>query len=1190
MDWLIAHEHDTDIDEIISHAESYTTGTLLKWTNILQGYQERYFELRGKQLLYFKTISDATQKPNAPRGSIFLSNYVLEELVVGGNPLTFEIKRKKRVATGKAAEKSEFYLKARNEDEKNVWCAALRLIINDTPSPLNISLSRSRLDDSLLLHSDVTPSAVSQKTHDVSTVGVPSLYLDLSSSSSSITSLESAGITSNLLAHPITPTATLRVGSIPPSAPNLVVTTGSSIVSSEQLNAIVDTHAHTAHLITPMVASILPSAPPLRSTTSTNTSSVPSVPAPLPNAINDTHTHTADNNNRTLFLIISFALFVHTISCLYVGYHTGHVVPNVTVVSTFDARVGTAIDIYAFLFEGVIYPGNGEAPPIESIFNRVIVDCLVVPFLVVPFSEIVPPGSFIADFWPVLLVVSCIILVSFLSMISQLPFLYNIFKCAAIYFHNWTYVFASPFLFFSGILLLDQARAYVLYPYVFFYFRAGMVCFLGVVAGLLSIMHWMFTVQQLISVTSSTFLFISGICCFFLAEDVSAFNYKKMAFFCYGLSMFFELCLIISLKGLSLIQVSSFVYTMDTKRLACALLILNRLQSAHDTIWKRPFLVTDHLINFLLIIFATNVGFFPVIRLIKTYLLQIIINRNAIHMFFYVFAAGVLGYVSLFPYMPILTYYFVYECLSIALIYFFKICDIDNGTEFPPVQGYLEIYYKFFIDFEVCRPLVTGRLPGASPTLSFRTENEEIVYKQSTWHYRTQSRLYAVLLASLWHAPEVASGVHLWLQFGVFTESTEFRQSTFQLFHITLQLMFLYYLIGRNDPIGYCISATYPVFLLHPLQKRVTKEFIPGIFFLYLGGYLIIPMLFGGSHTSVSIMTHYYIMSIRFILGCFFISQACNFLSHFCLRCKEALLRVIQYTLDFIQYICAFANKIIPFFNVTSQTGRFVLPVICAYFFIKQFFSCPFSLSSLGFLFASGTSVVIALIMLSSLLDRQDLETLGTDLYVQLDCGLSRIIWKIVFQLFVKAVYPFFRSVFRGFVHLHHFCVFSVYQSFRTFYTYIVGLLSHLGCGIYIIWSHPSFFFFMSISLTWFGYEMHSGHLKDIELNKKILEIRNELLTYTSTYMSTCYNIFKVFIDIVLSFSAHFQLNLVVVTEELSSWYMALIGDTQNVSIFFFQRTNFAWTFYVGNLVLGKFGVFKYIRMKIIALPGLSIT
>lgn len=83
-------------------------GNLLKWTNYVFGWRERYFVLKGSVLLYY------IRKGDAARGKIHLG---VATLNVTANDYRFEID------TGSAI----FYLRAETKEKKDEWVKAIKL-------------------------------------------------------------------------------------------------------------------------------------------------------------------------------------------------------------------------------------------------------------------------------------------------------------------------------------------------------------------------------------------------------------------------------------------------------------------------------------------------------------------------------------------------------------------------------------------------------------------------------------------------------------------------------------------------------------------------------------------------------------------------------------------------------------------------------------------------------------------------------------------------------------------------------------------------------------------------------------------------------------------------------------------------------------------------------------------------------
>jgi len=106
-------------------------GELLKWTNYVLGWRERYFVLKGSVLLYY------IKKGDKIKGKIHLS---VSSLNATSNDYRFEID------TGT----SIFYLRAHTKEKKNEWVKAIKLAkfeaeskMQNNPEILNSNINGS---------------------------------------------------------------------------------------------------------------------------------------------------------------------------------------------------------------------------------------------------------------------------------------------------------------------------------------------------------------------------------------------------------------------------------------------------------------------------------------------------------------------------------------------------------------------------------------------------------------------------------------------------------------------------------------------------------------------------------------------------------------------------------------------------------------------------------------------------------------------------------------------------------------------------------------------------------------------------------------------------------------------------------------------------------------------------------------
>lgn len=93
-------------------------GELLKWTNYVYGWRERYFVLKGSVLLYY------IRKGERAKGKIHLS---VSTLNVTNNDYRFEID------TGTAI----FYLRSHTKEKKDEWVKAIKLAKFEAEAKMN---------------------------------------------------------------------------------------------------------------------------------------------------------------------------------------------------------------------------------------------------------------------------------------------------------------------------------------------------------------------------------------------------------------------------------------------------------------------------------------------------------------------------------------------------------------------------------------------------------------------------------------------------------------------------------------------------------------------------------------------------------------------------------------------------------------------------------------------------------------------------------------------------------------------------------------------------------------------------------------------------------------------------------------------------------------------------------------------
>uniref|UniRef100_A0A1I7T8R6 Ceramide transfer protein n=1 Tax=Caenorhabditis tropicalis TaxID=1561998 RepID=A0A1I7T8R6_9PELO len=92
-----------------------TNGVLKKWTNYVNGWQERYFEITEGNLVYYKSKSEKT---HGCRGSIFLKNAIIAAHEFDENEFSISM-----------GENVVWYLKAENSQSKLLW---MRSVVRET--------------------------------------------------------------------------------------------------------------------------------------------------------------------------------------------------------------------------------------------------------------------------------------------------------------------------------------------------------------------------------------------------------------------------------------------------------------------------------------------------------------------------------------------------------------------------------------------------------------------------------------------------------------------------------------------------------------------------------------------------------------------------------------------------------------------------------------------------------------------------------------------------------------------------------------------------------------------------------------------------------------------------------------------------------------------------------------------------
>lgn len=92
-----------------------TNGVLKKWTNYVNGWQDRYFEITEGNLVYYKSKSEKT---HGCRGSIFLKNAIIAAHEFDENEFSISM-----------GENVVWYLKAENSQSKLLW---MRSVVRET--------------------------------------------------------------------------------------------------------------------------------------------------------------------------------------------------------------------------------------------------------------------------------------------------------------------------------------------------------------------------------------------------------------------------------------------------------------------------------------------------------------------------------------------------------------------------------------------------------------------------------------------------------------------------------------------------------------------------------------------------------------------------------------------------------------------------------------------------------------------------------------------------------------------------------------------------------------------------------------------------------------------------------------------------------------------------------------------------
>ncbi|EFP12742.1 hypothetical protein CRE_29826 [Caenorhabditis remanei] len=92
-----------------------TNGVLKKWTNYVNGWQERYFEITEGNLVYYKSKAEKT---HGCRGSIFLKNAIIAAHEFDENEFSISM-----------GENVVWYLKAENSQSKLLW---MRSVVRET--------------------------------------------------------------------------------------------------------------------------------------------------------------------------------------------------------------------------------------------------------------------------------------------------------------------------------------------------------------------------------------------------------------------------------------------------------------------------------------------------------------------------------------------------------------------------------------------------------------------------------------------------------------------------------------------------------------------------------------------------------------------------------------------------------------------------------------------------------------------------------------------------------------------------------------------------------------------------------------------------------------------------------------------------------------------------------------------------
>ncbi|CAD6196008.1 unnamed protein product [Caenorhabditis auriculariae] len=131
------NEKDNEDDVVLP-----TNGVLKKWTNFVGGWQDRYFEIVGGNLVYYKSKADKTY---GCRGSMALKNAVV-------TPHDFD----ECEFTVSMGDDVTWYMKAENAQSKMLWIGSLGRESNDSDYSSTSTKSHSRNPSlsSVLLTSD----------------------------------------------------------------------------------------------------------------------------------------------------------------------------------------------------------------------------------------------------------------------------------------------------------------------------------------------------------------------------------------------------------------------------------------------------------------------------------------------------------------------------------------------------------------------------------------------------------------------------------------------------------------------------------------------------------------------------------------------------------------------------------------------------------------------------------------------------------------------------------------------------------------------------------------------------------------------------------------------------------------------------------------------------------------------------